>query len=275
MVDNAQRLVEILSHWHKTPSIRIRPEGHPHDEGLKPWDASVRVAMDKNCLLWSDDIAVRRFARTQNIETFGTIALHEVLTSDDGTIETPRSTEMKIRLLRARIADVPISLGELAWATDDSDGTDIAVKVFLGRPHVWSLNPSEAISWYRERIRTMTNSPQRNTVPSLLYEACRGYGAAVPESDRIAAIGSLLAGTLFDVYVPAMTPALMAASRHAALTLEPKSKPDPLPIAVQSLLNSLEPTAGTALAAHIIMVLFSEAALDDRINVASIVLSNR
>ena len=225
--------------------------------------------------MWCDDIAARRLARTHNIETFGTFALYQVLTSDTGNIATPRSTEMKMRLLRARIADVPISLSELAWATDDSDGADIAVGVFLGRPHVWNLNPSEALTWYRKRMRTMTNSPHRKILPDLLYEACRGYGAAAHESDRIAAIGGLLAVTMFDVYLSAMTPVFVAASRYAAFTLEPRLKPDPLPAAVQSLLSSLEPTVGTALATQMIMRLFSEAPLADRLSVASIVLGNR
>ena len=40
-VDNASRLVEILSQWQRTPSIQIRPEGHPQDECLKPWARTV------------------------------------------------------------------------------------------------------------------------------------------------------------------------------------------------------------------------------------------
>ena len=51
-VDNARRLVEMLSQWQKTPSIRIRPEGHPQDECLEPWDSSIRVALGKDCPLW-------------------------------------------------------------------------------------------------------------------------------------------------------------------------------------------------------------------------------
>ena len=135
-MNNARRLAEMLSQWQKTPSIRIRPEGHPQDECLEPWDSSIRVALDQDCPLWCDDIAVRGLAKAQNIKTFGTFALWEVLTTNDKTIETASSTEMKMRLLRARIGDVPISLGELAWATENSDGADIAVGVFLGRPHV-------------------------------------------------------------------------------------------------------------------------------------------
>ena len=274
-VDNARRLVEMLGQWQKTPSIRIRPEGHPQDECLEPWDSSIRVALDKDCPLWCDDIAVRRLARAQNIKTFGTFALWEVLTSDDKTVETASSTEMKMRLLRARIGDVPISLSELAWATENSDGADIAVGVFLGRPHVWSLNPSDALAWYLKRIRMMINSPYRQVVPQLLYEACRGYGAAVPESDRVVAVGNLLAATLLDINFPALTPILLAATRYAAITLAPESRPDPLPTAVQKVLNSLESIVEPALAAQFVMGLFSETSLADQHQVASIVLGDR
>ncbi len=137
-IQMSESALEILSGWQSVTSgpLRLRPDHD--DDDLRPWDASLRVATSvNNCALWCDDLALRAMAEAEGIPTFGTWALYEALAETSEPTWLPPATEVKMRLLRARIADVPISLPELTQAMDDSNGLDTAVASFLSRPQIW------------------------------------------------------------------------------------------------------------------------------------------
>ena len=272
----AERALGMLCSWQSVwagPPIDRRPEGVA--DVLGPWDASVRVASSTGCALWCDDIALRSLAESHGIAAFGTWALHEALANALEHHGLPLVAEMKMRLLRAGIADVPISWPELMQAADDSDGPDIAVELFLRRPVVWGRDPSEAFRWYLERVETLLAASHKQRIPGLLYSATHGQGTVSDSSQRQNAMSAVLAATVWTVNDLQMVPALVAASRYAARELDPTENLDPLKGAVRQLLRGLESGTEPAMAALIVRSMFSLAEPEDQRIARSVVLEAR
>ena len=275
-LQRAESALDILSGWQSVISgpLRLRPDYDEND--FRPWDASLRVASSvDNCALWCDDVALRAVAEAEGIPSFSTWALYEALSERRREAWFPSSTEVKMRLLRARIADVPISLSELTLALDDSDGPYIAAASFLSRPQVWQDHISEVLRWHLERGRQLKRGPHQQWIPVLVHASCRGLGAATPQPNRAKVMGGFLASALFNINDPAMVPDLLVASRYAASALNPLTRLDPLPDAIRSLLTSLEPAIGSEAAAGYLMELFSKADPPDRRTVTAIIIENR
>ena len=188
--ERAERALGVLSGWQSVKSSHLRsPE--PVEEGdFRPWDASVRVARAHGLALWCDDLALRGLAESQGITAFGTWALYETLASTARGSWLPAVTELKMRLLRAGIADVPISLSELEMAADFRDGPDAAIQHFLRRPLAWSRRSAE----HHEVVSGTLQQADSRTPPGiragtalrglLWRRRCRGH-AGSPGSDRI------------------------------------------------------------------------------------------
>lgn len=275
-LQKAESALETMDAWQSVKSGPLRLRSDPDEDGLRPWDAAIRVASSvENCALWCDDLALRAWAQAEGIPAFGTWALYEALAETPQPRWLPPATELKMRLLRARIADVPISLLELTQAIDDSDGPDTAVASLLGRPQIWYEYLTEALRWYTARLKELASGPHRQWVPIFVKESCRGIGTAVPPPNRLKAIGGILASALFNIGDPAIVPALVAGSRYATNDLDPSAELDPLPDAVEILLTSLEAEIGAEAARRDLMRLFSAADPADRLIVTSVILRDR
>ena len=130
------------------------------------------MALSQGCALWCDDLALRSLAESEGITAFGTWALYEVLASTDSGSWLPASVDVKMRWLRARIADAPITFQEFEQAMVDGDGSDIAVDCLLRRPNTWVDNKAgnhgyatlrqEASSWFLQHLMTTINGPLRH-----------------------------------------------------------------------------------------------------------------
>ncbi|MCZ0939744.1 MAG: DUF4062 domain-containing protein [Caldilineaceae bacterium] len=276
-IERAESLVALMESWHPVRSGRLPSPADLGEEehSFRPWDASIRVAMSRDCALWCDDLGLRTMARLEGIPAFGTWALYEHLLTTAENTWLPPPTELKIRLLEARIAEIPIALSDLAQAPEYSQRPEVAVNFYLSRPLVWGETLTDTFEWYLERVRMMRQGPQQSRTSGLLYAACYGRGAAVPEAAQIPAIGGLLAATVLTVNDPATTPQLVIASRYAAKHLKPRSDEDPLPGAVRQMLTILENQTGSGQVAQTIMRLFEEASPADRRTVTSIVVGDR
>ena len=275
MRERVETALQNLEAWQSVRSGLLQPPDGAEEDNCRPWDASIRVALDRQCALWCDDLALRIAAESVGVTTFGTWALCEALRSTPAGESLPQPLEMKALLLRARIADVPISLSELAEAVGQHDLPDETVGAYLGRPLTWTRNLTETTDWFLERVSGLAADEHYQRVPGLLHAAARGLGAAADAARRDDAIGALLAETIRRVADPSTVPALLAASRYAARDLDPGSDGDPLASAVQNLLSALERAIGAGLAAQAIVRVFSEVEPADRHTVASIVLGNR
>ena len=56
--DSLSRLLQILRSWRNVPSGRITAPWSDQGEDWRTWDASLRIALDRGCALWCDDIAL-------------------------------------------------------------------------------------------------------------------------------------------------------------------------------------------------------------------------
>ena len=272
----AERVLRVLQAWQSVRSGPLPLLENTEKDVCRPWDASLRVALSHGCPLWCDDLALRGLAESQGIATFSTWALYETLTGSDGGDRLPASTDMKMRLLRAKIADVPISWQEIDHAVEDSDEPDPAVNLFLRRPVIWDSNLQETLAWYLKRFRMLIEGPLRQRAPELLHAACHGLAATGGFTTPQPVVGRILAGSLFLADDPTMTPALLAAARYASGELEPVDRPDPLPESVKQLLEFLEEASlEPAQAARIVTELFSQTEPADRQTATLTVLADR
>ena len=274
MVEKAESVLGVLANWQQVRSGHLPPPTHPDvNEGLKPWDASLRVAASLDgCALWCDDVALRALAEKEGIPAFGTWALLEAVSSIPENPWSAPTTDMKMRLLRAQIADVPISLDELRHAVEDTEDSHIAVNCFLARPRIWIENPQPAVAWYLNRVQELKGGPHQQQVMALLQAVGYGWGTAVPPQAQKEVMGMTLGATILMISDPVMTPQLLITSRYTANELDPGNASDPLEEAVKHMLNCLEATIGPGPAARTLFQLFSRADSADRGIVASIVL---
>ena len=183
--EKVARLADILQRWRSVPSGGLAARWDDETAELEavdlsPWDASLRVASNRQCALWCDDIALRRWARSEGIPTFGTFALWEVLTARTDTSLSLTLAELKGSLLREGIADVPLTWDELT-AIADVDSTGRAAFNFLARPASWHHPPS-TFQWYSERLDQAAASEDTSVMFGLLRAASCGF--ATSRSDR-------------------------------------------------------------------------------------------
>ena len=197
-----QNALEMLSGWQGVTSGPLpSPVDDQHLE-LRPWDAAIRVALHRNCALWCDDLAMRRLAEDVGVPTFGTWALYEALASASAAAWLPPTTEIKMQLLRARIADVPITVPELVDATDSGEGLDFAVCAYLSRPLPWTSDLQGALGLFRELVTHLVNSENQQWVPGLLDAASFGVGTAAGSIRRNGVIGVLLFTAVLHTWDP-------------------------------------------------------------------------
>ena len=273
--ERAQNALEILDSWQSVASGPLPPPGDAQHLELRPWDASIRVALHRRCALWSDDLALRSLAEHEGIPTFGTWALYEALASTPAGVWLAPPTEMKMRLLRARIADVPITIPELSQATDSGEVLDTAVCAYLSRPLVWATDPMGTLEWFRALVTSLVDGANDQWVPGLFSAASFGLGTSVDPAQRGNMIGALLVTGVLRTQDPSLVPALVTAARTTAGHLDPTDPPDPLPDAVRRLLEALEQGDDPRAAAQTVVRLFSEAEPADRDLVTSIVIGDR
>ncbi len=272
--EKAELALDMLNAWQRVASGPLQRLELVPEMAQGPWDASVRVARDRQCSLWCDDLGLRALAEESGVQSFGTWALYEVLRTISESMWLPEPLEMKMRLLRAGIADVPIALDELTQAA--TDPADIGIRAFLSRPLAWLLEPQQGtLEWYLGRVSDLALGTQRDQIPLLLHAAAYGLGSATDPENRDSTIGALLAVTVRTVWDPEVVPGLLEASRYAVHSLAPGGEPEPLPDAVLSLLGELESIVGRTQAVQTVMTMFSKTnPADRRLATETIVLSH-
>lgn len=274
MVESAESVLSDLRAQQRTPSGDIRPEWYPLPSDLPhtlDWDAALRVAAGRGFALWCDDAAMRHLADIAGVATFGTYALFEALDGQKVRDLLPDSIDMRMRLLRAHIADVPINLEEMIQATDDSEGPDTAWVLWLVRPASWQ-DPIIAFTRHVHRMQMLADGHLLRHVPELVYASCLGLGSAVADSERPSAMGAVLAGSLLELEdVERMADLLLANARAASAELDQRGHPDPLPAAAAFLLQAYETATDASVAAQKLIHVFSRLSSDDRRIAASVI----
>ncbi len=278
MRDEAGRLVKILQGWHNVPTSRLTSPLDIDDERSRPWDAPLRIAADRQCALWCDDLALRVLAESIGIPAFGTFALWEVLAGEGKAADWPKGIELKARLLRAGIADLPLTWDELAAIVEADDGSDLAAIRFLDRPLSWG-NPQKSLEWYEHRIARLASNPDHDRLLQVVRAGCCGRGMASISAERQEAVGEVLAATLSRVRLHApdeveRTPGILEACRYACRQVDPSGDLDALHDAASRLHRQLVSGFGPVQASAILRRLFSEADQTDRNIVIDVILGS-
>ncbi len=271
--ENIARLTDILQRWRSVPSgsLKARWDDETRDTAdLHPWDASLRVALDRQCALWCDDIALRRWAQSEGIPAFGTYALWEVLTSANDTSTSLQMEYLKGKLLHAGIADVPLTWDEItAIANDDASG-QVAFN-FLARPASWYQLP-KTLEWYLGRAERAVTSTDADRTIRLLQAALFGAGNSVEPRQRRYLLGHLLADAVLRARDLDTVPNLVLASRYACWGIDPSGGLDVLCDATAVLLNLHIAELVPPQAVRTVVNFFSKCEQQDRNTVASAVL---
>ena len=283
MQDESARLVDIMHGWHSVPSARIGSPFRVEEEHLefdedrlRPWDASLRVASERQIALWCDDLALRSLAEDVGIPTFGSYALCEALAAQTGMEDMPPVIEIKAQLLRSGIADVPLTWDELSEIAGADDSSELAAIRFVDRPHSWG-SAQGTLEWYGRRVDTLASDPDQNRLLQLVRAACCGRGMAAEPADRATRIGEVVAATLNIVRVHSDDPAgrvpgILEAARYASRQVDPSDGVNVLRQALIVLRNHLVAQFGPALAGEILTQLFVQTTEADRNTVAAAIL---
>lgn len=275
--EKVAHLADILQRWRSVPSGGLSARwddetGELEAADLSPWDASLRVASNRQCTLWCDDIALRRWARSEGIPTFGTYALWEVLTARTDASLSLSMADLKGALLREGIADVPLTWDELT-AIADADSTGRAAFNFLARPASW-YQPHLAFRWYSGRLDQAVASEDASVMCGLLRAASGGFGTSVDPSMRRHPLSYMLAVAVLRAPDLEVVPALVLASRYACRDIEPSGDLDVLSDAAAALFDTYIEELSPAQAAQAVLMRFGKCDDQDRRTVTSAVLSS-
>ena len=66
----ADDVLSILSNWNTIPSDNLVWPSGDNPSQLAPWDAAVRLAHDRECAIWADDVALRGLAGSMGVPAF-------------------------------------------------------------------------------------------------------------------------------------------------------------------------------------------------------------
>ena len=117
------------------------------------WLAPIELAKSRNLVLWSDDVALRKLARSVGVQAFGTVSLLEHLANkainaiadgDEESIEqlVVERREEVARAIKAGVVDVPIEIDHLIdVATAEDFPVDLA-QCTVGRAAWWEWSTS-------------------------------------------------------------------------------------------------------------------------------------
>ncbi|WP_028048816.1 helix-turn-helix domain-containing protein [Cellulomonas sp. URHD0024] len=233
------------------------------------WLSAITVAKELGIPLWADDTAMRRLARSMDVEAFGSLDLIEA-TADAATVATATAA-----LRENKVVDLPLDAPwDLMAARSDWD-LGSAFALALSRPVVWADLPS-AWSQFRLLFRRRPADMEAARVAQWAYLAANGLALATAPAVRPKVISALLTWVVFnadpvfaDVYSGSGEPGTPTLAEHsgrvtelvidAAQQLGERYYPaaDSLIAFVDVLCESLISTVGPAATSRVIATLVS------------------
>ena len=274
--DEIHALIKFASKFNIQPSATVQAfEGTVDSDGLKPWDASLRLAADRELPLWADDLGLRRVARSLGVATFGTYALFEVLTSLDDVLALPKKNDFDLDLLQNAIADVPLESSMLQSIIESH--AHPLVCALLQRPVHWMPPNTMAMHrLYQIKISGLHFHGEENKIADLVYAATLGICRAV-ESDVGAQMAPFVLTTaLISGLRHESIPTIVEASRQACRRVGTSSAFDPLAPAVRiltELVTQTFPELGQVVSRTYITGIFASLSESDRHLVWNVVYS--
>ena len=149
------------------------------DTERQPWGRAVQIAMSQSAALWSDDVALRAYARTMGCPTFGTVALLHAL-QNNGQIDGDLRQDV-LQLVRADVVDLPLDRDEFMQLGSESQGYPGPLSATLQRPHYWR-HFGEAVEQFLDTLSGLED-PSLDAVAAWVAAACGGIGHHLASED--------------------------------------------------------------------------------------------
>lgn len=207
-----------------------------------PWMDSVQAAVDEGLPLWSDDVALRRLARSVGVRTFGTPALTEALSQ--AAIAAPEESvvtaavreqqEWVREFVREFVVDVPAHLDDVLAQAQDDGWQPLAGAAVFSRASwwAWQLNPiADMFQIYKS---VLEHNP--GAVPGWRWAAMEGIRKAYREPDIAAAMLAVVA--LLPYAIDADSTEVVRGCREARRIANRYALADPIgqsPLAVKAM----------------------------------------
>nr|WP_280329822.1 hypothetical protein [Nocardia wallacei] len=184
------------------PSL-LRELGHYTEHA--PWIHALELAQQEKIAIWTDDLGMRRLARSLNFGAFGTPALIDAIRTDQLTKSTNPETDnaavtwaaaLNMELARDYIVDLPLTHEELLLLAAEDDWKARTAAATLARPAWWTTNHADcifAVSAIYAHVRI--HAPQ--DLGSWQYAAMYGVARAI-RPETAPAVLARLALTGFD-----------------------------------------------------------------------------
>lgn len=255
----AQDAEELLD---RIRGCQIREVGTVNDRrdlALELMLSPVRLAQELSVPLWSDDRAMRSLARSEGVESFGTVSILRAGVAA-GRLTQNQMDEALLGLLRHAVVDFEASIDLVARLAAEEEWRGGRAAFVLSRPSFW-VQPEPGLSVYK---RALAEAAAKDP-PTLSQWAFAGaLGAArlrpaAQQGDVIA--GMLLIGFLALGLAPEPLPHLLAGARAAADLL---GSGDPLIPAARMLAASLREQFTPDLTGKLFTRAISELTTEDR-----------
>ncbi len=230
------------------------------------WTSPLEVAAKGKRQMWSDDAVQRALGREMGVQAFGTVHLMKAL------LETGRLVEQQVQdwltaMLRSALVDLPFDEALFLRAARAGSWSPSPAGIALARAAVW-IDHQRALHFFDGLFRQVSTEAADH-LPYWMTAAIVGGGRrAGNRAADLAGIllGLAISGTRFD---SKSVPSLVQAARQAmSLMAVPQ---DPLPIAAQRILLTVEKLGDASGAARFVANLFSELDQLDRTVVSGVV----
>ncbi|MFD5395320.1 hypothetical protein ACFWJW_13980 [Streptomyces sp. NPDC127097] len=252
------------------PELRALP-GLPAGRGAEIWLTALDHAKEHGLVLWCDDRALRRFARSAGVPAFGTLALIDACQRQQ-TMAPQEAMVLRAELLRHFYMDIPFASDLYGFAAQADGWHARGVAAAIARPTAWS-DPWGVVRLVLKAVaQTIDSEPDHAS--AWLTAAYAGLWRATLPSHRSGNLQKLSVQALTQPWVSdSSLPFLLGGLHNGAA--EVQSSDGPLMAALARYYEALiqqmgHPWAGTAL-----MNLFSHAAEADKSAAARIVLTHR
>ncbi|MEU5669057.1 DUF4365 domain-containing protein [Micromonospora sp. NPDC047753] len=201
-----------------------------------PWVAAVLVAKQNGIPLYSDDVALRAWARSQGVPAFGTLALVEALL-DAGTVIHVEPVVTK--LFRGNVVDLPSPWPLVVQALECDGPMSPHARLNLTRPAFWQATAAEEVGPMVLELTRLARD-DADGLGALVAACAKGLTAALEPVELV--LGSLGATVL--AYLNGSSSSLGATVVRAVQDVGARLDIDPLPALRQRFVAIMTDPAG-------------------------------
>ncbi|MET8616503.1 MULTISPECIES: PIN domain-containing protein [Streptomyces] len=267
-----QRAAELVRRLRRVPRPELRSLPRmPKDRAPQAWLTALDYAKEHNLVLWCDDRALRRVARSVGVPAFGTPALIDAC-QRERTMAPQEAMVLKAELLRHFYMDMPFSIELYKFAAQVDGWQARAVAQAIARPTAWT-DAQAVVRLVLDAVARIVDS-EPDHAAAWLTAAYVGLWRATLPNHRNANLQKLCIQALTQPWVSAFSlPFLLTGLRNGAT--EVQSGQGPLTAALAQYYAVLVGQLGHPVAGAEFMNLFSSAVTEDKSTAARIVITHR